>query len=86
VTRIRYTTPADEGEQRKWFAEIAPTDGSAVINEQFDFVMIANGHYSKPFVPFTEGLRSWKGELQHARWYRNTKAFENKVSPFGLSH
>ncbi|GAA5839962.1 hypothetical protein JCM5353_006687 [Sporobolomyces roseus] len=79
VTRIRYTTSEDEGEQRKWFAEIAPTDGSAVINEQFDFVMIANGHYSKPFVPFTEGLRTWKGELQHARWYRNTKAFENKT-------
>ncbi|GAA5878343.1 hypothetical protein JCM16303_002741 [Sporobolomyces ruberrimus] len=83
VNRIRYTTPSDGGDQRKWYAEIASTVDSSnpttIIREQFDFVMVANGHYSKPFVPWTEGLRRWKGEITHARWYRNADAFKEKT-------
>ncbi|GAA5957607.1 hypothetical protein JCM3765_001453 [Sporobolomyces pararoseus] len=79
VNRIRYTKPSDGGEQRKWFAEVNSTlEEASTIQEQFDFVVVANGHYSKPFVPWTEGLRSWKGELSHARWYRNPEKFRQK--------
>lgn len=82
VDRIRYTVPSDRGEQRKWYAEISsigPADGgSRTITDQFDFIMVANGHYSKPFVPWIEGLDTWSGELSHARWYRNPKRFELK--------
>ncbi|GAA5917339.1 hypothetical protein JCM5296_001296 [Sporobolomyces johnsonii] len=81
VTRLRYSLPSDEGgQQRRWYAEIASTlnDGK-VEKEQFDCVMISNGHYSVPYVPWVEGLSSWKGELSHARWYRDAKAFEDKT-------
>ncbi|GAA5944891.1 hypothetical protein JCM1841_000599 [Sporobolomyces salmonicolor] len=78
VTRLRHSLPSDEGgQQRRWYAEIASK--GKVEKEQFDCVMISNGHYSVPYVPWVEGLSSWKGELSHARWYRDAKAFENKT-------
>ncbi|GAA5931429.1 uncharacterized protein JCM15063_001464 [Sporobolomyces koalae] len=85
VTCIRHTTPADSDPalghpRRRWFAEISPIDGTAgPFTEQFDCVMVANGHYSKPYVPWTEGLASWSRELLHARWYRTAEAFRNKT-------
>ncbi|GAA6063282.1 hypothetical protein JCM10212_004664 [Sporobolomyces blumeae] len=79
VTRLRHTVASDRGDQRRWFAEISPVDGSQTIREHFDCVMIANGHYSKPYVPWTQGLATWTGDLLHARWYRNSKAFEDKT-------
>ncbi|GAA5904869.1 uncharacterized protein JCM6883_004894 [Sporobolomyces salmoneus] len=80
VNRIRYTRAADGGEQRKWFAEIASAlDDSDSFTAQFDFIIVANGHYSKPFVPWIDGLKSFQGELSHARWYRSPETYENKT-------
>ncbi|KAM0792457.1 hypothetical protein ACM66B_005132 [Microbotryomycetes sp. NB124-2] len=80
VTRLRHTLPQDAGEQRRWTVETNNVkQQNAVATEQFDHVVVANGHYSQPFVPRIEGLDSWKRQISHARWYRGPKAFKGKT-------
>ncbi|GAA5885442.1 hypothetical protein JCM6882_009622 [Rhodosporidiobolus microsporus] len=81
LIRLRHTLPSDGGPQLRWLAEIRSTldDDAPVEVEQFDCCMIANGHYSKPFLPWIDGLSSFQGEILHSRWYRDAKGYENKT-------
>lgn len=47
--------------------------------EEFDAVILANGHYSVPFIPFVPGLAAYMaafpGRVQHSKSYRTPKTF-----------
>ncbi|BGP22800.1 flavin dependent monooxygenase [Rhodotorula toruloides] len=85
LVSLRHTLPSDllpvNKLRRRWLASYRSTlEADAVLEmETFDCVMVANGHYARPYIPWTEGLGSWKGELLHARWYREAKQFEQKT-------
>ncbi|BGP13866.1 monooxygenase [Rhodosporidiobolus nylandii] len=81
LTRLRYTAPEDGGAQLRWYAETQSTlsEDAPVEVEQFDAVMVCNGHYSQPYIPWTDGLDSFEGKITHARWYRDAKALEDKT-------
>lgn len=40
--------------------------------EDFDFVVVSNGHYRKPYYPPVPGLQSWidAKKISHSSWYR----------------
>ncbi|KAI0296379.1 FAD/NAD(P)-binding domain-containing protein, partial [Russula brevipes] len=46
---------------------------------EFDFVVVANGHYRKPRYPHVTGLQSWldSGRAIHAAWYRRPSDFSH---------
>ncbi|KAH7712254.1 FMO-4 protein [Aphelenchoides avenae] len=48
--------------------------------ERFDKVMLCTGHHSEPYQPpeILAGLRSFKGEILHAKKYRDHVGFEDK--------
>ncbi|OAP56347.1 hypothetical protein AYL99_09526 [Fonsecaea erecta] len=50
--------------------------------EEFDAVILANGHYSVPFVPEVDGLdrfiRLFPQRVMHSKSYRNTLAYHGK--------
>ncbi|CAK1359446.1 unnamed protein product [Cercospora beticola] len=50
--------------------------------EEFDAVVIANGHYAVPFVPYVPGLDDWlsrfPGRVQHSKTYRSPRVYENQ--------
>ncbi|KAF2638802.1 FAD/NAD(P)-binding domain-containing protein [Massarina eburnea CBS 473.64] len=50
--------------------------------EQFDAVIIANGHYSVPFIPDVKGLEEYMdkfpGRVSHSKTYRSTDHYVNK--------
>lgn len=54
------------------------------VEETFDAVVVANGHYSVPYVPDIEGIREWNqqypGSISHSKFFRNADQFTNKVS------
>ncbi|GAA5830317.1 hypothetical protein JCM11251_001304 [Rhodosporidiobolus azoricus] len=81
LIRLRHTVPSDGGPQLQWLAELRSTldENAPIEREQFDCVMVANGHYSKPWIPMTNGLRSFEGEVLHSRWYRDAKGYRNKT-------
>jgi cation diffusion facilitator CzcD-associated flavoprotein CzcO len=51
--------------------------------EQFDAVVVANGHHNDPYIPEIEGLAEWSksypGSIIHSSSYRRPASFANKV-------
>ena len=46
--------------------------------EQFDHVIVASGHFSTPYVPEFEGVRSFNGRVMHAHDFRDAMEFKDK--------
>lgn len=50
--------------------------------QDFDAVVVANGHYSVPFIPDLPGLAEWDtehpGSISHAKYYRNPAHLKGK--------
>ncbi|KAI5476080.1 dimethylaniline monooxygenase (N-oxide forming) [Pseudohyphozyma bogoriensis] len=86
VTNLRWTKPEDGGEQKRWIVEVSNTVTKTSTLEQFDFVVVGNGHYSKPNLPSKEelDLSAWKGKVLHARWYREPGQFKDEVTPHNV--
>ncbi|KAF4126551.1 putative flavoprotein CzcO associated with the cation diffusion facilitator CzcD [Geosmithia morbida] len=84
VTRLRHTPP-DHALKNKWLVEWTPpvnsgsSDVGKIFEEGFDHVVVANGSDTRPFIPYTENLWLWKGDILHSRWYREAKAFAGKT-------
>ncbi|KAI7986345.1 Flavin-containing monooxygenase FMO GS-OX-like 9 [Camellia lanceoleosa] len=50
-----------------------------VVEEVFDAVVVATGHYSKPWLPTIEGMDAWRGKQMHSHVYRVPEPFSNEV-------
>lgn len=48
------------------------------IIEEYDGVMICNGHYNDPFVPKMEGQDKFRGSIMHSHTYRTPDPFGGK--------
>ena len=87
VTRLRHPPP-DHTSKNRWLIEWTPSvtsespDVGTTFEEGFDYVVVANGSDTRPFIPHTDNLWAWKGEILHSRWYRDAKAFAAKASLF----
>ncbi|XP_058808107.1 uncharacterized protein LOC131673816 [Phymastichus coffea] len=44
-----------------------------------DSVMIANGHYAKPYVPLIPGMESFPGKIMHSHTYRRPEKFAGQT-------
>lgn len=53
--------------------------------EYFDAVIVANGHYSVPFVPSIDGLsefaKRYPGRVEHSKSFRGIERYRGKVRP-----
>lgn len=67
VEKIHWNT-----DSREWDVTLSTGEGL-----EFDFVVVANGHYRKPRYPDTAGLRSWldSGRAIHSAWFRRPDEF-----------
>lgn len=52
--------------------------------EYFDAVVVANGHYSVPYIPEIKGLQEFErrgpGSVVHTKGYRGRDSYRGKVS------
>ena len=46
--------------------------------ENFDHVVVCNGHYNTPFIPKIPGISNFKGEVLHSNTYRTNSKFKDK--------
>lgn len=55
-------------------------------SEDFDSVIVASGHYTVPFIPYTEGLAEFMaanpGRVEHSKAFRGRDKYAGKVSSF----
>eukprot|EP01083_Nonionella_stella_P045105 121263_1 len=63
----------------KWTVYIESILSRSIHVDQFDSVIVCNGHYTKPFIPHFVGLENFKKTVLHSRYYREPEEFDNKV-------
>ncbi|KAL8457568.1 hypothetical protein ACS0TY_035435 [Phlomoides rotata] len=49
------------------------------VEEVYDAVVVATGHYSQPKLPRIKGMDAWKGKQMHSHIYRVPEPFKNEV-------
>lgn len=72
----------------QWRVQVSPTDASPTAPAEeylFDLIIIASGHYRKPYYPPTPGLAAWveSGKAVHAAWYRHASYVGDTVLVVG---
>lgn len=63
---------------KKWKICVSSTDRGDYA-EEFDRVVVCNGHFSKPSYASIKGIERYKGEVTHSRSYRTPDAYKDKV-------
>ncbi len=79
---IRFRTPVRWVEEDKASGKFNVTSHDLINDtqqtEQFDHVVVANGHFSTPNVPQFEGFDSFSGRVLHAHDFRDALEFKDK--------
>ncbi|KAL5749142.1 hypothetical protein ACOSP7_023745 [Xanthoceras sorbifolium] len=83
-TRVEYVGMLDYGEfgkDLKWVVRSKDNkaDHDKVVEEVFDAVVVATGHYSQPRLPSIKGMDAWKRKQMHSHIYRTPEPFRNEV-------
>ncbi len=80
--QIRFSTAVRAVEYREESGDFSMTAHSLVDDhhyiEEFDYVVVATGHFSTPNVPSFEGLASFNGRVMHAHDFRDALEFKDK--------
>ena len=67
----------------KWKVKTVDVNTNNYQTTVFDAVVVANGHYSEPFIPQIKGLQEWlennKGNLIHSHQYREPSPYKGKT-------
>ena len=78
---LRYVRLCTRVEKTFWDSGSRKWDVTLSTGEEleFEFVVVANGHYRKPRYPDTPGLQSWldSGRAIHAAWFRRPDQFSH---------
>ena len=66
------------GEERaRWKISYKSGSENAVQSQEFDALVICNGHFSTPFIPTIEGMSSFKGRILHSARYDHPQEYVN---------
>ena len=79
---IRFRTPVrmvtyseDSG---KFTVTAQDLEKQHTTTEEFDYVVVASGHFSTPNVPYFEGIEGFNGRVMHAHDFRDALEFKGK--------
>ena len=65
-----------------WDVETKCLDSNKTITQTYDAVVVANGHYSVPYIPDIKGIRDWDqaypGSIAHSKFYQNPMSYKDK--------
>ena len=65
----------DKNVEKKWNVTTEHVKTGEQTTEQFDAVVVANGHYSVPSIPDLPGLEQFQGLQMHSHDYRSPEKF-----------
>ncbi|KAJ4249494.1 monooxygenase [Fusarium torreyae] len=87
--RVNRVTLRLQGGRDRWEVEVQSTiNGDSITTRIFDAVVVANGHYSTPYIPDMKNLRefneAYPGVITHSKQYRTPHPFrDSKVVVIG---
>lgn len=70
---------AEYGKELKWIVKSKDKKSDKVVEEVFDAVVVATGHYSQPRMPTVKGMDTWKRKQLHSHVYRVPEPFRDEV-------
>ena len=73
-TRVENVTFEDE----KFKVSVWNKPDNHVSTEEFDFVVVATGHFSVPSIPEYPGMNAFRGRILHSHDFRNAKEFSGQ--------
>ncbi|XP_051115863.1 flavin-containing monooxygenase FMO GS-OX-like 9 [Andrographis paniculata] len=76
VEMLDYPTAAAVEKEVKW---VVRSKVEKAVEEVYDAVVIATGHYSHPRLPKIKGMETWKRKQMHSHIYRTPQPFKNEV-------
>ncbi|GMJ05785.1 hypothetical protein like AT5G07800 [Hibiscus trionum] len=81
-TRVEYVGMLDYGDfgkDLKWVVKSREKNGEKTVEQVFDAVVVAIGHYSHPRLPSIKGMDAWKRRQIHSHVYRVPEPFTNET-------
>lgn len=79
---VRFNTPVRmvrfDDATKKFTVTAHERTEDRMYDEEFDYVVVASGHFSTPNVPFFEGVKSFNGRVLHAHDFRDALEFKGK--------
>lgn len=83
-TQVVDVSPLQMGPEDTWKVTVRDLVTKHTSMHHFDAVVIANGHYSDPYVPDIPGIGQWNraypGAITHSKFYRRPEEYRDKVS------
>ncbi|KAI9149189.1 Thiol-specific monooxygenase [Paramyrothecium foliicola] len=80
--QVKKITRQEEDGRDKWRVEAQSTVDDEHVNEAFDAVVIANGHYAVPFIPSMKNIEQFHAAhpsvITHSKQYRVPDTFKDK--------
>ncbi|MDD9856343.1 MAG: NAD(P)/FAD-dependent oxidoreductase [Gammaproteobacteria bacterium] len=76
-TAVRRVVYFDKEQQFSVIAHDLKTDTASI--EKYDYVVVANGHFSTPNVPHFDGFDTFNGRVLHAHDFRDALEFKGKT-------
>lgn len=80
-TQVTNVEPTD-GQDLRWKVHTRTIRTNTQQEEQYDAVIVANGHFIVPYLPDIPGIKAWDakypGAISHAKYYRNPEEFADK--------
>lgn len=73
---VRWVTFDDE--TKKFTVTVMNHKTEEQETEEFDYVIVATGHFSTPNMPYFEGLEEFPGRVMHAHDFRDALEFKNQ--------
>lgn len=78
VRNVKFNNPNDGQKSNNFTVKIENLIDKSCTEEVFDYVFIASGHFSAPFVPEISGIQSFPGRVLHAHDLRTFEEFRSK--------
>lgn len=80
-TQVENVTLSQESGQDLWTLTAKSTINGEISVKEYDAVVVANGHYSVPYIPAVPGIEDFNSAypsvISHSKIYRSPKQFEN---------
>jgi trimethylamine monooxygenase len=73
---VRMVTWSDE--TKKFTVTAHDRSADRTYSEEFDYVVVASGHFSVPNVPYFEGFETFQGRVLHSHDFRDATEFKGK--------
>ncbi|GME83120.1 unnamed protein product [Ambrosiozyma monospora] len=73
-----------KGETPHWelVSEDVTVKNATPVTQQYDYVILSQGHFDTPYIPDVEGLKNWSeklsGSITHAKYYNAAADYKDK--------